>query len=257
MRGSGILEAVNVNDSENALTDEASSPPEHQVDRLVEAIARLAARLTSAPDQDVTADHVCDAAVTLIAPCDAASVTIREGRRRFLTLSASRDTPRELDALQYQLDEGPCVDVAADRVDAVLADDLDDEPRWPRWAPAAVSAGMGSVVAVPLMAGRRRLGAINFYSERSHAWSDDDYHLAQLFTAHATVPLSYAHDAEGLTTAISNRHTIGVAQGILMRDYGLNVDTAFTVLQTLSTEQNIKVRELARRIVDSARPDGS
>lgn len=220
--------------------------------RLVEAIAGLARQLAAAPARDITAEHVCRTAVTTIAPCDASSVTIREGRRRFLTLSTSDDAPAALDALQYELNEGPCVDVAADRIDAILSNDLAEDPRWPRWAPRAVASGMGSVVAVPLIAGQRRLGAINFYSRRPHAWSEDDYHFAQVFTAHATVPLSYAHDAEGLTTAISNRHTIGVAQGILMRDYGLDVASAFKILQTLSTEQNIKVQELARRVVAAA-----
>lgn len=215
-------------------------------------MAALAAELNLAPSEPVTADHVCQTAVELLGPCHAASITIREGRQSFQTIGASDDVVRQLDALQYELNEGPCVDVAADRVDSVLSNDLHDEPRWPRWAPEATSAGQLAVVAAPLLAGERRLGAINFYSTVPEAWAQDDYHLAQLFTAHAALPLSYAHEVSGLTTAISNRHTIGVAQGILMRDYDLDINAAFKVLQTLSAERNVKVQQLAQQIVAAA-----
>ncbi|GAA4698100.1 GAF and ANTAR domain-containing protein [Nocardioides nanhaiensis] len=234
------------------MNDPDSPRSQQQGDRLAEAVSLLAAELTAAPDQDITADHVCHAAVKLLAPCTAASVTIREGRHNFQTLSSSDQTSLDLDSLQYRLSEGPCFDVASARVDGVWSDDLREESRWPEWTRHALDAGVHGVVAVPLLAGNHRLGAFNLYSHDPGAWTEDDYHLAQLFTAHATVPLSYAHEADGLSTAISNRHTIGIAQGILMRDYDLDVAAAFKVLQTLSAERNVKVQQLAQQIVAEA-----
>jgi AmiR/NasT family two-component response regulator len=52
-----------------------------------------------------------------------------------------------------------------------------------------------------------------------------------------------------LNAALQTRHLIGVAQGMLMLRYGIDVQTAFDYLSRRSQDENIKLRELARRVV--------
>jgi AmiR/NasT family two-component response regulator len=52
-----------------------------------------------------------------------------------------------------------------------------------------------------------------------------------------------------LQAALETRHTIGLAQGLLMGRYGLTEDQAFAYLARISQDRNVKLRELARRLV--------
>ncbi|MFE2758082.1 ANTAR domain-containing protein [Actinosynnema sp. NPDC059335] len=77
-----------------------------------------------------------------------------------------------------------------------------------------------------------------------------------LITLHAGTAFDNAqlfHDSRrmvhNLTTALSTRHTIGVAQGLLMRHLACDTDRAFTLLRRASQHTNHKLRDLAARLV--------
>ena len=55
----------------------------------------------------------------------------------FAQLTASGDLPRQVDALQAELREGPCLD-AAERQEAYLVPDLREDARWPVFGPQVV-----------------------------------------------------------------------------------------------------------------------
>jgi AmiR/NasT family two-component response regulator len=54
---------------------------------------------------------------------------------------------------------------------------------------------------------------------------------------------------EELHTALETRHTIGLAQGLLMARYELTAEQAFEYLRRSSQEGNVKLRRLAERVV--------
>jgi AmiR/NasT family two-component response regulator len=56
-------------------------------------------------------------------------------------------------------------------------------------------------------------------------------------------------EVEGLAAALVSRHVIGMAQGMLMLRYELTQDQAFEFLRRNSNDQNIKLRDLASRVV--------
>jgi hypothetical protein len=74
------------------------------------------------------------------APCEAASITMRTSKA-LESVAYSSDLILQADQLQYELNEGPCLDaVWTDRV-FVVRDPVADG-RWPRWAPAATDLGL-------------------------------------------------------------------------------------------------------------------
>ena len=62
--------------------------------------------------------------------------------------------------------------------------------------------------------------------------------------------------SSGLRTALHSRHMIGVAQGILMQLYELNMDQSFELLRRYSSHTNTKLGEVAEYVVaNRALPD--
>ena len=72
--------------------------------------------------------------------------------------------------------------------------------------------------------------------------------LTPEFTAEAAA----AADAAVAASAAA-RQTIEQAKGILMLGYGLDADAAFAMLRWWSRNRNVKVREIAERLIDVAR----
>ncbi|MDF9714617.1 GAF and ANTAR domain-containing protein [Nocardioides sp. ChNu-153] len=208
-----------------------------------------------APDADDAAVRICELAAEHVAGCDHASITLRRGRGRLSTAASSSELAHELDQAQYDADEGPCADASREGTLQHANELREAARRWPTWAPAAAAAGCGSVLAVPLVDQEDTvMGAINFYSHRPGVWDTEARELAYLYATHAALALNAVQVTSGLRTAMTNRHQIGVAQGILMQRYGLTIDQAFSLLQRRSQETNTKLSEIAARIV--ADPEG-
>src|SRR3954449_13217243 len=108
---------------------------------LVELIDRLARELLAQPSLPDVLDRAVELAEAGVGGARSVSISLLGKRRRISTVAASGDLARSGDALQYQLDEGPCLD-AARGADVVHCGDLADDPRWPRWGPA-VAADLG------------------------------------------------------------------------------------------------------------------
>ena len=59
---------------------------------------------------------------------------------------------------------------------------------------------------------------------------------------------------EGLQRAVRSRHLIGMAQGMIMQRYGVDMARAFAVLQRWSSHRNLPLREVAEAIVEGREP---
>jgi AmiR/NasT family two-component response regulator len=62
--------------------------------------------------------------------------------------------------------------------------------------------------------------------------------------------LDYAREVSNLKQAIESRQLIGQAVGMVMERYGMDEARSFALLSRLSQEQNVKLRDLARQMVD-------
>jgi hypothetical protein len=58
---------------------------------------------------------------------------------------------------------------------------------------------------------------------------------------------------QAIVASAEHRATIEQAKGSLMLAYGLDADQAFAMLQWWSSSRNVKIRDLANRLVDAAR----
>jgi GAF domain-containing protein len=210
--------------------------------------ADLSRELMTELEEQPTLQAVVDRAVAMIPAVDSCSVTLRRRRNRLETLASSSPLALECDQLQYALNEGPCVD-AVWQDDSYLVEDVTKETRWPRWAARVAEGGIGSILAIRLSNDDETIGALNMYAVRANAFTTDDVDLALIFTTHAANALNSARMVTGLRTAMHSRHLIGVAQGILMARFDLDLDRSFKLLQRYSSETNTKLREVAEYVV--------
>ncbi|HEX4977639.1 MAG TPA: GAF and ANTAR domain-containing protein [Nocardioides sp.] len=214
------------------------------------SFARVSRELLTTQDGELTFERITARAVEIVPPCDAASITLRRKRGSTETVAATGDLATACDKLQYELDEGPCVDAVFDG-EAYYIDDVATDERWPAWGPAAAEAGVGSVLSVRMANDDQVLGALNLYSTTKHAYDSNAVDLALVFASHAATAISNTRLVDGLQTALQSRHLIGVAQGILMAQYDMGLETAFEVLRRYSSHANVKLRDIALQVVES------
>jgi GAF domain-containing protein len=167
-----------------------------------------------------------------------------------------------VDAIQFEVDEGPCVEAIREHL-TQLVDDLTTETRWPNFARRASEAtGVRSMLAFRLFLSADTLGSLNLYSKRRAAFTDDSVALGTIFATHAAAALHAAQAKENLAQLrelVETRELIAQAKGILMSRRGITSDAALEMLCRGAERLKIELRELARRVVegDEARRQGT
>jgi GAF domain-containing protein len=219
-----------------------------------EDFADIALALRDLPDVDDTLDAVIEFARADLG-CDHAGIHVVR-QREIETAAATDPLIRRADALQAELNEGPCFDAIRSGHSLFVVDDTAADPRWPRFGPRAAEMGLRSILSLQLKAAGQNVGALNLYSTRVRRFDDDEVAMARVFAQHASVALATARREEGLRQAIDARNLIGQAQGILMERFDLSADKAFTVLRRYSQDRNIKLRAVAEQIVQTRRLPG-
>lgn len=221
--------------------------------------AEVSRDLLDQHDAVPTLQKVAQHALTVVPAGDHCGISLVRGQHHVETGASTSPLALICDTLQYDLDEGPCLE-AVWTEDIYLVEDTRSEIRWPRWGAGVAEAGIRSVLSIRLATSRQRFGALNLYAENPHAFTKDDLDIATIYALHAGSALSAALMVDGLQQALRSRHTIGVAQGILMQSYGIGVEQAFEVLRRYSSHTNTKLRVVAESVVASGdlpggRPD--
>jgi GAF domain-containing protein len=165
------------------------------------------------------------------------------------TAAASDPLVTKLDQVQYELSEGPCLDAMRHHTATPVAD-LRTDNRWPRFGPRAVAAGVISQMGIEIFRQGSTVGGLNLYASRPNAFDDDTRHAAALFARHAGLALKKSLTITNLTEALQTRQIIGQAIGIVMQRYTLDEAQAFKHLVRISQTTNIKLRDVARSVVD-------
>jgi GAF domain-containing protein len=173
----------------------------------------------------------------------------------YLTIGASDDVVRELDAVQYRYRSGPCVEAmgTGHQVAMALADDGD---RYPGFTTAALQRFITGVLSTPLSADGGVLGALNCYSASVDRFPARDVdvivhvarHAAALLAAEARVVTATTTNDQ-LQQALLSRDLIGQAKGILMERRRCSADDAFDVLRRASQQANRKLTSVAADVV--------
>jgi GAF domain-containing protein len=238
--------------SERTLERGAAAEPA-DVLTVAERLAGVSQSLVGAADVRSTLTTACRLVVEQVPGCLEASVVL-VGRGSRTSVGATSPVAEALDELQSRMAQGPSLDALAGE-EVVRVDDLLHDRRWPSLGPAAARTwGIRSVLACRLHAGDRTLGALNLYSTEPHAFDgvSRTADLGTILASHVAVALASAQALEGLHAALESRETISVAMGMLMARQNITRAEALDVLRRASQRENVKLREIAARIIGDA-----
>ncbi len=213
------------------------------------ALSAVSRSLHAAQSVEESLDLIVQTVLLTLPDFEHAGVSVRHRDGRIETRASSSELVRELDALQYELGEGPCVD-AVRAGPVTLVEDAATDPRWPRYLPEAARRGVGSQLGLQLYADDRTLGALNLYST-SPGVAPDSVHLAELFATQAALALGRARQEDHLNRGMATRKVIGQALGIVSERYQLPEDRAFQFLVRVSQASNVKLHTVAAELVES------
>ena len=214
-------------------------------DDLGSVMSRVARQLQEEHgDTDATLQAITTAAVSVVPHVQDCGISFVIGRTTVEARAWSSELPREVDALQNRLQQGPCLDAVWDEL-VVRVDDVAGDPRWPAFTVAAAVAGVGSMLCLQLFVQGDQLGAMNLYARESHAFDDESVEFGRMLASHAAIALAGAQREEGLYGRMTHRDAIGQAKGILMERYKVTADEAFGLLVRSSSVTNRKLRDIA------------
>ncbi|MEV8378455.1 GAF and ANTAR domain-containing protein [Kribbella sp. NPDC056861] len=220
-----------------------ASPGSREVnDELAQLLARMALDLHEQPDAEQTARRFLSYAQAAIGVEHASVVLVQRAGR--LEPHAATALADEADRAQLRTGEGPALDAINDR-SAVVSADLGSDPRWQSWS----VPGLRSALSVQLSTPAVVVGALTLYAETPDRFTERDVVIAQVYADHAAVAIANSRTESTLWEAIEARKLIGQAQGILMERFSLTDDQAFAVLRRYSQDSNIKLRDVAQRLI--------
>jgi transcriptional regulator with GAF, ATPase, and Fis domain len=200
-----------------------------------------------------------DRSVRLLA-VSAAGVALADPRGELRVAAASSDAAGLVELFQIQNDQGPCLDCFRTG-QPVTAPDLagPDQARWPRFAAAAVSAGFGTVHALPMRLRDQVVGALNLFGTSTGRLDPADLRVGQALADVATIGLLQERNvrrsdtlAEQLQAALNSRVVIEQAKGKLAERLAVDMDRAFAMLRDYARNSNQRLTVVARHFVDGA-----
>jgi GAF domain-containing protein len=235
-----------------------------RLDDVISALADLSDVLTRTEDLGRILQRSVEQVTRAIPGAGMASVSIlRDDSTTAETVASSGERVWVIDDDQYAAGDGPCLEAA--RTGRVVRVGVEQAmERWPDFARSARAAGVASYLSAPLYVDEEFAGSLNLYSEQAHGFGDLDEVLLRLYTTAAAAAIAntrrYAQArslAGQLSQALDSRAVIDQARGILMATHGVDAQQAFDLLARESQNTNVKLREVAARLVESISPPGS
>ena len=227
---------------------------------VTEALVSLASSLASGED---VLDLLGELTGTCARLLDVASggLLLADSQGQLHVIAASSDRTLDLEVLQLQGDEGPCVDCYRTAAPVLVPDLAAADDRWPTFVPAALDAGFASVHALPLRLRRTTLGALGLFGTTTGALNDDDLRLGQALADVASVALvqdevaaDHAAIGQQLQAALDSRVVLEQAKGVLAQQGQLDMTRAFQVLRRYARDHDQRLADLAAAVATRALP---
>jgi len=200
--------------------------------------------------------RIAEMGESAIEGADVTGMTLLDGDGRPKTFVCTDDEAFELDQLQYDEGEGPCLSAYREGHIVRIGSNHVDQ-RWPVFSRRACERGVLSSLSAPLLVGGRGLGAINFYAHREEAFGEADEQVGLAFSEQAAVIVANAQAYWGarehsmhLDEAMRSHAVIEQAKGIVMARSNLSAEAAFDVMRRVSQRENRRLRDVAADLVE-------
>lgn len=207
----------------------------------------------SGSSQPRSLNQLATLAARQLPACAGATAALwRDGE--LLLMSATHPELPGLIHVQVSARRGPLIDALAG-TDPVTAEDTLAEDRWPEFAAAALRCGVRCCVTFVYRSGQDAV-TMSLYGVRPRALAIDQLEFAELLMAFGGAALGNAarygdarRAARQLLDGAESRAVVDQAKGMLMQAFGCSADSALARMRRISQERNMKVTEVASRII--------
>jgi GAF domain-containing protein len=186
---------------------------------------------------------------------DGAGLMLIDPDQLLRNVAVSDERVDDLERLQIDYGEGPCVD-AFEMKAMTDADDLKTERRWPSFSPAAVERGLRAVMASPIPYNQHAIGVVVVFSATPRPWAPEGKLALIAFTDLAALTIANTMQsqergklAEQLQHALDARVVIEQAKGVLVARERISEREAFERLRRQARNQRRPVAEVAAEVM--------
>ncbi len=169
-----------------------------------------------------------------------------------------------LELLEIQNNDGPCLEAfrtgrTVEGIDLALYVD-----KWPSFAPAALSAGIGTAYAVPMRLRDQTIGALNLFHTGTDPVGPHELDVARVMADMATIGIinNWSNRQQEVLTqqlqgALTSRVVIEQAKGVLAEREGLSMGKAFEYLRRIARSSRRPLADVASDMVNGEGAIGS
>ena len=226
-------------------------------DAVRDAVDAVALFLVAEVSLGQTLERIAVLARDAVGQTTAVGLTMLDDGERPATRVFTDEISPRVDQGQYDDGDGPCLTAYREGRIVLVEDTRRVADEWPSFSRRAMQDGVRSTLSLPLVAGADHMGVMNLYTVGPRPFVADDVTDGQLFATQASVVLANARAywasfdlAAGLQTALESRAVIDQAKGKLMALSNCSADEAFQLLVKASQRENVRLRDVARRIVE-------
>jgi transcriptional regulator with GAF, ATPase, and Fis domain len=234
-------------------TSSVSSPPGGPTADPATVFAALAEIIYQGSDATQMYAAICVAATLIVPGCDHASLLMKRNDR-YVTVGASSKLANHVDDLERRANDGPCID-AIEEETPQIEPDLTKPNQWPNFAARLVEeTPVRGAMGFRLLIDKRKAAALNLFSETPNLFDSEAAGRAAVLAAFASVAINaiaQGEDASSLRRGLLSNREIGKAVGMLMMLHSLGENEAFDLLRRHSQSLNIKLADVARRVIDA------
>lgn len=230
------------------------------------ASARVAEILASIADDrgqdDSLAERLCQLCATELM-ITGAGLALMDADGPAGVVAATDGPAKQMEQLQYDLGEGPCIDASRSGRPVLQADLLATaEARWPAFGAGVLAAGIRAIFAFPLQVGAIRVGILDLYRDTPGLLSDDELTGALAFADAATLVLLHLQDRANQDEThvasqpplpievLDSRAVVHQATGMISVQLAVSLAVALLRLRATAYSLGRPVSDLAADVVD-------
>ena len=223
-------------------------------DDLVNTLQQLADVLQAQRTLGVALASIAEAATVSVPGCDAATIALSIGGRP-ATAAMTGIVALELDMVQYDTDDGPCL-TSFRTASALRLDLYEHSETFPHVASAAQRVGIRAVLSVPATWGGETIATLNLYS-RSGPFDASAETVAAVLATQVAIAVSRSPEFAAARAVVeeaqrnSDDHSqLSFATGLLMGSQDCTREQAEGLLRQAAADDEQTILQIAQRIIE-------
>ena len=220
---------------------------------LVSTLQELAEVLQKQRTLGAALASIAEAATVSVPGCDAASIAISLSGRPSTAAITAR-VALELDMLQYDTHDGPCL-TAFRTMTTVRVDLIEEGERFPHFAVGARRKSVRGVLSVPAVWGTEVVATLNLYS-RTGPFDETAASIGVVLAAQVSIAVSRSPEfvaarsvVEEAQRNVEDDADVNLATGLLMINEACTAEQAGALLRQAAFADDRTIVEIAHRII--------